>query len=87
MKLILALVGALLLGACQHTSGPGGALPAPPADVHTCFNKVMSVVPARDLTQAEVESLWKSDRFKAVVMRQCGRRFVAWYDQLRAGWK
>jgi hypothetical protein len=44
-------------------------------------------VPAKALTVAEVESLWKQDRVKQAVLRQCGQRFLAWYGDLQKRWR
>jgi hypothetical protein len=76
----------LLLTAC----GPSGSvktsvsLPPVPADIQVCFNGSAVVdVPRRALTRADVESLWKKDRIRNVVLRNCGNRFLAWYGDLR----
>ncbi|WP_407122726.1 hypothetical protein [Bradyrhizobium sp. STM 3561] len=44
-------------------------------------------MPRKVLTVAEVESLWKQDRVRLVVEQRCGKRFLAWYGDLRKGWK
>lgn len=36
---------------------------------------------------AEVESLWKNDRVRLAVNRQCGARMLQWYESLRVNWK
>jgi hypothetical protein len=59
-----------------------------PADIQACFRTNGPVkVPQKALTVAEVESLWKEDRVRAVVLRKCGSRFLAWYNDLQRGWK
>ena len=76
------------LGGCPELGKPGGELPPVPADIEACFREAIGVnVPVRKLTRAEVEALWKVDRVQIVVTRKCGFRFIAWYDDLRAGWK
>jgi hypothetical protein len=32
-------------------------------------------------------ALWKEDRVRLVVEQRCGKRFLAWYGDLRKGWK
>lgn len=78
----------LLLAGCE-VSGNGASvrLPPAPADIQMCFRQSGVVIPNRALTVADVESLWKQDRVRLVVMQRCGNRILAWYDQLRAGWK
>lgn len=85
-------MGALLMLSLLSGCGPDGAtvsgsLPPVPADIQQCFRVGVSKVPPRALTIAEVESLWKIDRIKNVVMQRCGNRFIAWYDSLRVNWK
>jgi hypothetical protein len=78
----------MLLGGCV-TSGSDSAsqLPPVPADIQTCFRASSTTVPDRALTAYDVESLWKSDRVKFIVMKKCGNRFLSWYESLRANWK
>jgi hypothetical protein len=63
-----------------------GKLPYAPADIQSCFREAVGV-PDRALTVAEVESLWKQDRFRLAVNRMCGQRMLAWYNSLQANWK
>jgi hypothetical protein len=89
---LAALAICLALGGCITTSSVPAApekdrLPDVPGDISRCFNgAAVGNVPDRDLTVEEVERLWKSDRVRAVVSQRCGKRFVAWYGDLRAGW-
>lgn len=85
--LLLAPV-ALLLAACQQPATVQGSLPTVPADIQSCFRTNGPVkVPHKALTVAEVESLWKEDRVRAVVLRKCGDRFLAWYGDLQRRWR
>jgi hypothetical protein len=45
------------------------------------------VVPKRKLNAYDVESLWKQDRVKVVVLQTCGERFLAWYGDLQKRWR
>ena len=79
---------ALALAGCQQTTTVQGQLPTVPADIQACFRTNGPVkVPHKALTVAEVESLWKEDRVRAVVLRKCGQRFQAWYDDLQKRWR
>jgi len=87
MKFILVGVIALALAGCQPASTVSGILPTVPADIQACFRTNGPVkVPQKALTVAEVESLWKEDRVRAVVLRKCGSRFMAWYTDLQKRW-
>lgn len=87
---IALLAVGVLLGGCpgnDYATSPS-SLPSVPADIQDCFRTAYGVaVPARTLTVAEIESLWKSDRVKLAVTRKCGVRFLAWYGDLQRGWK
>lgn len=83
---MLVLTGILLAG-CETSTSPVGQLPTVPADIQTCFRKGAGVLPDKALTVFEVESLWKQDRVRIAVMQRCGNRMIAWYNELRAGWK
>jgi hypothetical protein len=78
---------ALALAGCQPSGSPSGSLPTVPADIQACFRGGPVGVPQKALTVAEVESLWKQDRVKQVVLRQCGQRFLAWYGDLQKRWR
>jgi hypothetical protein len=75
-----------MLAACQPQTTQG-QLPTVPADIQACFRTGPVKVPQKALTVAEVESLWKQDRIKQVVMRACGERFLAWYGDLQKRWR
>lgn len=75
------------MAGCQQPATTSGSLPTVPADIQACFRGGPVVVPAKALSVAEVESLWKEDRIKQVVMRKCGNRFLDWYGELRKRWK
>lgn len=90
----LVLAALVALSGCGTTRAldtaappPRSALPAMPVDIRQCFNTALSNPPDRDLTVEEVEAAWKSDRVRFAVMRTCGKRFTAWYDNLRARWQ
>lgn len=86
--LLLASISTLLVGCGESNSGRvQGELPTVPADIQSCFREGVGNVPEKALTVAEVETLWKHDRVRAVVMQKCGQRFLAWYGSLRANWK
>lgn len=78
----------MALAGCE-TSGstPANQLPPVPTDIQMCFRASAAVIPERELTAYDVESLWKSDKVKFIVMKKCGNRFVSWYETLRASWK
>jgi len=77
-----------LLSACDESARPPASTPLPdiPADIRTCFVGVVEI-PKGPLTVGDVEQLWKNDRLRAVVMRRCGSRLIAFYDQLRRDWR
>lgn len=84
----IPIIALLFLAACTPGADPVAQLPTVPADIQACFRTDGPVkVPQKALTIAEVESLWKEDRVRAVVLRKCGTRFIAWYDSLRQNWK
>ena len=87
MKTLAALAVALLLAGCGPSATVPSSLPPVPADIQQCFRVGVGKVPPRALTVAEVETLWKNDRVRAVVMQRCGNRFLTWYDSLRRSWK
>jgi len=74
-----------MLAACNDAPGfaPGMTLPPLPAGTATCLKGAGVPIPARNLTVAEVEALWKQDRYRIAAMRQCGSRLVAFYSALR----
>jgi hypothetical protein len=84
---VVAVLSLLFLAACSTPQTVSGALPEVPADIKVCFRKAVVDIPHRDLTVSDVESLWKKDRIRNVVMRRCGTRFLAWYESLRQNWK
>jgi hypothetical protein len=58
-----------------------------PADIQECFaNSRLAIIPDRDLTVADVERLWASDRMRVIVQHRCGARFVDWYNSIKTGW-
>lgn len=87
MLLPAALAAGLTLAACQPSSTTSGQLPTVPSDIQACFRGGPAKVPQKSLTVAEVESLWKQDRVKQVVLRACGERFLAWYGDLQKSWR
>lgn len=74
----------MALAGCETSSSvKPGSLPPVPADIQVCFRKSASIIPDRALSVYDVESLWKQDRIKVVVMAKCGNRLIAWYNGLR----
>lgn len=85
---LLVLIATPLSGCFESDSGTTpGKLPPVPADIQSCFREALPMQQPRAFTVAEVESLWKDDRIRNVVLRQCGNRFLEWYNSLRRGWK
>lgn len=83
-----ALVAGLALAGCNDPGATvSGSLPSVPADIQACFRGGPVKVPQKALTVAEVESLWKEDRVRLVVMQKCGQRFLAWQGDLQKRWK
>ncbi len=82
----------LPLAACGPSDEPldisaRPALPEVPADIQDCFsNSRLTIIPDRDLTVADVERLWASDRMRVIVQHRCGSRFLEWYGKIKAGW-
>lgn len=88
MKYTVVLLVAMLLAGCgQQPATVSGSLPGVPADIQACFRAGPAKVPQKALSVAEVESLWKQDRVHEVVLQRCGKRFLAWYGDLRKGWR
>lgn len=88
MKYVLPFLLFAALAGCNPPESMSGSLPMAPADIQACFRTNGPVkVPRKALTVAEVESLWKEDRVRAVVLRKCGNRFVTWYNSLQRDWK
>jgi len=68
---------ALTLAGCQTIGLPLDAtFPAVPPEMLACAKRSSVAVPARDLTKAEVESKWKTDRLTNVALRQCLQRLI-----------
>lgn len=88
---MLALVStSMLLAACgKHASlePPKANLPGVPADIRACFQGGAPEIPERALTVADVERLLKQDGVRIAVLQRCGKRFLAWYDTLKAEWR
>lgn len=85
VTLAVLLPMAIMLGGCPDQTTTKGSLPTVPADIQKCFRE--SALPERAYTVADVEELWKDDRVRLVVMRQCGQRFLAWYGDLQKRWR
>lgn len=83
----MTVATALLLAGCDPQGAPAQELPPLPADIVACLKQSGVEIPKRALTVADVERLWKTDRLRIVVMRNCGARAIAWYGELRARWK
>jgi hypothetical protein len=54
-----------------------------PADLRKCVETSGVDIPDRALTIAEVEKLWKQDRVRIAVLRNCAKRALAFYDAQR----
>lgn len=54
-----------------------------PADLRACAETSGVAIPAGPLTVAQVERLWKDDRVRIAVLRNCARRALAFYDAQR----
>lgn len=84
--MVLAVILASLSGCVTSGNGvtPSLGNPEIPADIQVCIrNAAPSDVPARVLTVNDVEKLWKKDRLQIKVLKQCGTRFITWYEALR----
>lgn len=81
----------LLLGACaasvEPPRPPEPELPPAPAEIVACLHMEGVEIPDGALTDGKVEALWGEDRRIGAALGRCGRRFVLWYDQLRAEWR
>lgn len=86
---MLALVSISILSAgCVARGEPlKASLPSAPGDIRACFRGGAPEIPERALTVADVERLLKQDGVRIAVLQRCGKRFLAWYDQLKAEWK
>jgi hypothetical protein len=51
-----------------------------PADLRACAETSGVKIPAGPLTVGQVERLWKDDRVRIVILRNCARRALAFYD-------
>ena len=84
--LSLALAGCGTSDSLPHVS-TRPALPEVPADIQECFsNSRLTVIPDRNLTVADVERLWASDRFRVIAQQKCGSRLIDWYAAIRTKW-
>jgi hypothetical protein len=64
------------LGACSSPPKDIVGLSIVTSDIEACNKLKMSSVPKRDLTEAEVEALWKQNRYVAVAKSQCLNRMI-----------
>ena len=71
----LAILLAIPLAGCQ-TVAIDAAFPPVPRDIAICAKRTNVAIPDRDLTAAEAEHAWKSDRLVTVEVRQCLQRLV-----------
>lgn len=72
-----SLCCAIALGGCQTTGLPLDArFPPVPPEVLACVKRANAAIPAKDLSAAEVEAIWKQDRFTNVALRQCLQRLI-----------
>jgi hypothetical protein len=77
------------LSACNESAKPPTHTPLPPipSDIQSCLKGAGVKLPDRAITVGEAERLWGQDRLRIVIMRRCGGRLIAWYEELRANWK
>lgn len=54
-----------------------------PADLRACVETSGVRIPKGPLTVAQVVALWKDDRIRIVILRNCARRALAFYDAQR----
>ena len=85
MKIIwLALV--LPLAACETVGLPLDAqYPAVPPEILACSKRAVATLPNADMSAHDVEVNWKSDRYQAVVLRQCLKRLIVRDQKLSRG--
>lgn len=83
----MTIAAVLVVAGCDPQGAPAQELPPLPADIVACLKASGVDIPKRALTVQDVERLWKTDRLRIVVMRNCGARAIAWYSDLRARWK
>jgi hypothetical protein len=57
-------------------------VPPVPADMQLCPREAVTV-PGRDLTDAEVERLWKTDRASLALLNGCFLRLLCQYADVR----
>lgn len=72
----LAIPFLLLLAGCA-TVPPPPTPPPVPADILACKKKTLVDVPARDLTDKEVEDAWSDNRASWVEKDECLGRLIA----------
>ncbi|MEP9350587.1 hypothetical protein [Xanthobacter sp. KR7-225] len=81
----------LLLAACaasvEPPRPPEPELPPAPAEIVACLHMQGVEIPERAISDGEAEKLWGDDRRIGAALGRCGRRFVAWYEQLRTEWR
>jgi hypothetical protein len=84
------LLPALALAGCV-TTGSGtkitAQLPDVPADIRTCFAKLVPAPVATKLTNRDLVQLVADLRASEYAKTDCGRRLLAFYDNLTAGLK
>lgn len=85
---LVALTGCASNGNVDTSAPPPRSqLPPVPVDIRQCFSAALGTLPDRDMTVAEVEAAWKSDRVRFRMTKSCALRFLAWYDDVRARWQ
>jgi len=76
-----------MLSACVSSGSKGGAqLPDIPADVRQCFNQIVPKPPAGAMTDGDVILLVSKLKRSEAQKTDCGRRLIAWYDDIRSRW-
>ena len=78
MPLMALIASFFLLAACNGSTASGGIRldPPPPSLTEPCQPAV--VLPARDMTQAEVERFWRADRARVAACREKHQGMVDW---------
>jgi hypothetical protein len=79
--LMASVLTAMTLASCA-TSGTA-KLPALPADLAGCFDRLVGAPAKGALTQGQVFTLIAELRKSEAAKSQCGKRLIAFYDGLR----
>lgn len=90
LRKLISLAPMLALGACV-TTGTGtkinANLPTVPADIRTCFDKLVPAPMVTKLTNRDLVQLVADLRASEYAKTDCGKRLLAFYDAMTAGLK